>query len=99
MLQIDNHIKKLSALCKTHNVEKLYLFGSAINDNFNKQSDIDFLVSFNNIELTGYFENYITFKTKLKEEFKRKVDLIEVQTLKNPILINSINKTKKLIYG
>ena len=31
--------------------------------------------------------------------FKRDIDLVEEQTLKNPILINSINKNKELIYG
>lgn len=99
MLLIDKKTQILNALCKKHNVEKLYLFGSATNENYNNNSDIDFLVSFNNIELSQYFENYMTFKEKLGKLFKRNIDLVEVQTLKNPILINSINKNKELIYG
>ncbi len=43
--------------------------------------------------------NYITLKEKFEELFGRDVDLVEEQTLKNPILINSINKNKELIYG
>ena len=90
---------KVKELCKKHKVEKLYLFGSATNESFNQKSDIDLLVSFKNIELAHYFMNYITLKEKFEELFGRDVDLVEEQTLKNPILINSINKNKELIYG
>lgn len=90
---------KVKELCKKHQVEKLYLFGSATNESFNQKSDIDLLVSFKKIELAHYFMNYITLKEKFEELFGRDVDLVEEQTLKNPILINSINKNKELIYG
>lgn len=89
----------LNELCESHGVEKLYLFGSATNSNFNSESDVDLLVKFNAIELTNYFTNYLSLKEKLKEIFNRKIDLVEEQTLKNPILIKSINKSKQLIYG
>ncbi len=77
----------------------MYLFGSALNSNFNAKSDIDFLVKFKSIELSQYFENYMNFKESLKKLFGRDVDLLEEQTLKNPILINAINRTKELVYG
>jgi predicted nucleotidyltransferase len=57
------------------------------------------LVKFKAVDLARYFDNYITFKDKLKVLFGREVDLLEEQALKNPILINSINKNKELIYG
>lgn len=82
-----------------YNVEKMYLFGSALNSNFNTKSDIDFLVKFKSIELSKYFDNYMGFKERLEKLFERKVDLVEEQTLRNPVLINSINKSKELIYG
>ncbi|MGF1635872.1 MAG: nucleotidyltransferase family protein [Cyclobacteriaceae bacterium] len=99
MLAVDQHIKELRALCRNHNVEKLYLFGSATLDNFSPESDIDFLVKFKKFDLAKYFENYMIFKESLKILFNREIDLVEEQTLKNPILINSINKSKELIYG
>lgn len=99
MLLINQNMKRIKALCKKHKVEKLYLFGSATNDTFSDKSDIDFLVKFNVSDLSTYFDNYISFKEKLAKLFNRDVDLIEEQTLKNPILINSINKNKELIYG
>lgn len=86
-------------LCKSHSVDKLYLFGSATGDAFNRKSDIDFLVTFKQIDLAKYFANYIDLKKQLKTLFSRDIDLLESQSLKNPILIKSINKSKKLIYG
>jgi predicted nucleotidyltransferase len=99
MQLINNNIEKLKSLCALHNVDKLYLFGSALRSDFTPTSDIDFLVSFKPIELTYYFENYIGFKEKLKALLGRDVDLLEEQALKNPILIQSIDKNKELIYG
>ncbi|MGY5353564.1 nucleotidyltransferase family protein [Wenyingzhuangia sp. IMCC45467] len=96
---IDKNIKRVKTLCKKHKVEKLYLFGSATNETFSENSDIDFLVKFNISDLSLYFDNYISFKEKLGKIFKRNIDLVEEQTLKNPVLINSINKNKELIYG
>jgi predicted nucleotidyltransferase len=96
---VDLNIEDLKKLCATYNVEKMYLFGSALNSNFNKESDIDLLVKFKSIELSSYFDNYMDFKENLEKLFGRDVDLVEEQTLKNPILIKAINKSKELIYG
>lgn len=96
---VDRNIEDLKRLCKIYNVEKMYLFGSALNSNFNKESDVDLLVKFKVIELSKYFDNYMDFKEKLENLFGHEVDLVEEQTLRNPILINSINKSKELIYG
>ncbi len=96
---VDEHIEKFIKLCSAYQVERMYLFGSALNQNFSNKSDIDFLVKFKSMDLSNYFDNYINFKGKLEQLFGRKVDLVEEQTLKNPILINSINKSKELVYG
>jgi predicted nucleotidyltransferase len=96
---IDNNILDFKRLCALHNVEKIYLFGSGLNATFNENSDIDLLVKFKEIELSEYFDNYMNFKHQLESLFGREVDLLEEQTLRNPILIKSINKSKELVYG
>ena len=96
---IESQIENLKDLCDRHHVDKMYLFGSALNSGFNSKSDLDFLVKFKPIDLAIYFENYMDFKENLKILLGREIDLIEEQTLKNPILINSIDKHKELIYG
>lgn len=95
---IEKHIKNLKELCNTHHVDTMYLFGSALNEDFKSTSDIDFLVKFKSMELSNYFENYLNLKENLKRLLGRDIDLLEEQTLKNPILINSINRSKKLVY-
>jgi predicted nucleotidyltransferase len=99
-MQLINQNKEIiETLCITHNVEKLYLFGSATSSSFNEKSDIDFLVKFKPFDLKLYFLNYIDFKNKLKNLLHRDIDLVEEQTLKNPYLIRSIEENKELIYG
>ena len=99
MIPIERNIDDLNKICSTYNVDKMYLFGSALNSDFNDKSDIDFLVKFKSIELSQYFENYSNLKNNLERLFGREVDLLEEQTLKNPVLIKSINQSKELIYG
>lgn len=96
---INQNKEMIKRLCETHNVEKLYLFGSATTTKFNEESDIDFLVKFKSFDLKLYFINYTNFKNKLKNLLKREIDLVEEQTLKNPYLISSIEKNKELVYG
>lgn len=52
---LNINIKELTRLCAIYNVEKMYLFGSALTSNFNKESDVDFLVRFKDIDLSMYF--------------------------------------------
>ncbi|MFE3871865.1 nucleotidyltransferase family protein [Flavobacterium sp. ZS1P70] len=99
MYLINQNKEIIRNLCETHNVEKLYLFGSAATTKFNKDSDIDFLVKFKSFDLKLYFINYIDLKNKLKNLLHREIDLVEEQTLKNPYLISAIEENKELIYG
>ncbi|WP_445159280.1 nucleotidyltransferase family protein [Mesohalobacter salilacus] len=86
-------------LCKKHKVKELYVFGSVVNQNSKSYGDIDFLVEFNHIDPLEYFDNYLKFKHELESLFAKKVDLVEVQTLKNPVLKRSIEKNKIKVYG
>ena len=96
---INQHRRIISSLCKKYKVNELYVFGSLATGSENKQSDIDFLVKFGDVELYNYFDNYMDFKESLEKLFKRNVDLLEIQTLKNPILKRSIDRNKIKIYG
>lgn len=86
-------------LCVKHKVGKLFAFGSVLTQSFTNQSDIDFVVDFKQIELYNYADNYFDLKYSLEKLFKRDVDLLEDQAIKNPYLRQTIDSTKKLIYG
>ena len=96
---IQEHKDEIITLCEKHNVNELFAFGSVLTDAFNKNSDIDLLVKFENVDLYEYFDNYMEFKESLENLLKRTVDLVEIQTLKNPILKRSIDNTKTKVYG
>lgn len=92
-------MKEIETLCKKHKVTRLFVFGSILTDRFNEESDIDFVVDFDRENVTDYFDNYFNLKYALEDLFKRKVDLLEEQTIRNPYLKKSVDQTKTLIYG
>ena len=96
---LANNMDKINSLCKTHNVRSLFAFGSICSDRFNDKSDVDLLVSFNPMDYGDYADTYFTFADKLENLFHRPVDLVTDKSLSNPYFIDSINRTKKLIYG
>lgn len=99
MRLIEENRAKLNLLCEKFHVAKLYLFGSFVKGDFEEDSDIDFLVKFEPFDLYYYFDNYMDLKDSLKELFNKEIDLVEEQSLRNPVLIRSINKYKELVYG
>lgn len=99
MRLIKRYMKEIEALCKKHKVTRLFVFGSILTDRFNEESDIDFVVDFDRENVTDYFDNYFNLKYALEDLFKRKVDLLEEQTIRNPYLKKSVDQTKTLIYG
>jgi predicted nucleotidyltransferase len=96
---IDQHIDELKRLCTNFNVAELYVFGSFAKGDFNDNSDIDFLVRFSGVNPIDYFDNYMDFKADLERLYSREVDLVEIQTVKNPILKKSIDRDKIILYG
>lgn len=77
----------------------MYAFGSVVTGKFNAESDVDLLVRFSEIEFGKYVDNYYDLKFSLEDLFKRKVDLLEEQALKNPYFVENVNQQKQLIYA
>jgi len=101
MLQeiVKNKLSELKNICLMLSVKRLYVFGSVVSDRFNAESDMDFLISFSeNLTVEEYTNNYFTLQYKLRDLFKRNIDLVTERTLSNPYFIESINESKQLIY-
>jgi len=96
---IERNKEKLVALCQVHKVKHLFVFGSVITPQFNKHSDIDFIVDFEDIDLYNYADNYFDLKTSLENLFKREVDLLEDKAIRNPFFRKAVDSSKQLIYG
>lgn len=97
---ITDKIQQIEMLCKKYRVATMYVFGSASTDTFGENSDIDFLISFqNDVSLEEYADNYFDLMFELDKLFDRNVDLVSEKTLSNPYFIRSIEQTKQLIYA
>lgn len=99
MNRLETYRQEIIKLCKTYNVKSLYVFGSILAGSFNKESDIDMIVDFSNIEVEDYADNYFDFKFSLQELLKRPIDLLEEKAIKNPFFWDSINRQRQLFYG
>lgn len=96
---ITDHIDEIARLCRQHGVGLLYAFGSVCTEKFGEQSDIDLLVSFQQMSFGDYADNYFSLANKMEALLGRPVDLITDKSLSNPYFIKSLNRTKTLIYG
>lgn len=96
---INDNMNRIRSLCSSHNVKSLFAFGSVCTNNFNDSSDIDLLISFNPMGFADYADNYFDVADKFEEILNHKIDLVTDKSLSNPFFIDSINKTKIMIYG
>lgn len=96
---IANNLQAIQKLCTLYNVKYLYAFGSVCTDKFNDNSDVDLLISINQSDFGDYADTYFLLADKFEEILNRPVDLITDKSLSNPYFIDSVNKSKVLLYG
>ena len=96
---IEQNSEQIKKVCSKHKVDQMFVFGSVLTKEFNENSDVDFLVKFGKIDLYDYFENLLNLKENLENILQRKIDILEIQAVKNPYLKKSIDNSKLLIYG
>ena len=86
-------------LCRKLGVEKLELFGSGAREEFDPaKSDLDFIVSFFRDHRLGLADRYLELAEGLESLFSRKVDLLTIGSIKNPLFRRNIERSKKLVY-
>ena len=97
---LKENLPLIFSLFKENKVVKAYAFGSAVSNNFNSESDFDFLISFDeSLSPIQKGENWFSIYYSLKKLLRRDVDLLREEDIKNPYLLKSINNNKELIYG
>lgn len=98
MLNIDIYQHEIQQLCRKYGIERFELFGSAVRDDFDVESDVDCLIDF--VEDGGnYFDRYFEFKNKLEALFGRKVDLVVAKAIRNPYFRRGVDQRKKVVYA
>ncbi|MGY6561498.1 MAG: nucleotidyltransferase family protein [Luteibaculaceae bacterium] len=95
---LKDNLTSLNDLCVKYNVKSLHAFGFVCTDNFNENSDIDLLISLKPMESADYADTYFELADNFEDIFKRPVDLVTDKSLGNPYFIESLNKTKTILY-
>ncbi len=96
---IEDNIDLLKEIFKHHHIDKAYLFGSVVSGRMTGDSDIDLLIRFKEYPFEGYAENMWDLEDQLYNVLKRKIDIVPEHNLRNPYFIDSVNKSRVLIYG
>jgi predicted nucleotidyltransferase len=96
---IEQYRTAIQSLCAQHKVKTLYAFGSVLTGQFTVSSDIDFIVEFKPLDVSTYADNYYNLKFALEETFRRPIDLLEEQAIKNPYFRKRIESQRQLVYG
>src|SRR4030043_436561 len=89
---------KIIAFCHKWKVREFSIFGSVLREDFNPESDVDVLVSFEPDAPWSYFE-WADMTDELKEIFGREVDLVEKESLQNPYRRHSILSSRRGLYA
>jgi len=90
----------IAALCERHSVARLYVFGSALRDDFRPdESDIDLLVEFAPLEPYAKAKAYFALLAALKALLGTEVDLVSAGAVKNRYIAREIELTKQMLYA
>lgn len=97
---IDVKREEIAAACQRYGIQRLFVFGSALRDDFRpEESDIDLLVEFGPLDITKRFHVYLEARDAFRKIFRTEVDLVMRGAVKNKVIAGEIDRTKKLIYG
>ena len=99
MTLLGQYASDINRLCVQHKVRRLYAFGSIVSGNLKKDSDIDFIVDFEPLDVNQYADNYFDFKFALEDTFHQPIDLLEEKTIKNPYFKKVVENQRQLIYA
>jgi predicted nucleotidyltransferase len=86
------------SLCEKYRIKELSIFGSSLREDFTENSDIDILVSFRSDSKITLFD-MMELENDFSQLVNREVDIVEKESLKNPIRKNSILSTREIIYA
>jgi uncharacterized protein len=90
--------KKIAEFCKRWSIAEFSVFGSALREDFRPDSDVDVMVSIDSKAHIGLFE-IAEMQIELEKMFKRPVDFVEKEGLRNPYRRSEILSKAKVVYA
>jgi len=74
---IDEKLEEIAAACQRYGIEQLFVFGSALRDDFKPgESDIDLLVEFGPLDIAKRFHVFPDALEAFRKVFQVDVDLV-----------------------
>lgn len=97
---IEEKRQELERVCRNRRVHRIELFGSAARPDFDPvSSDLDFLVTFQELDRNQYADTYFGLLEDLQALFQRPVDLVVASAIHNPYFRQAIESTRTLVYA
>ncbi|MBV6406407.1 MAG: nucleotidyltransferase domain-containing protein [Flavobacteriales bacterium] len=85
-------------LCEAHEVKTLHAFGSSVHGPFSGDSDVDLVVDLKPSDPLTFGRLMLDLWDRLETFFGRRVDLLTLRSLKNPVMREVIERTQVPIY-
>jgi len=96
---IQQNRSAVADACRKFGVRRLEVFGSAVHGGFNAQSsDLDFIANFLPPLHPGVADRFFGLADALERIFSRPVDLLTDAMIRNPVLLEEINRDRTLVY-
>jgi predicted nucleotidyltransferase len=96
---VTDRLDAIAALARKHGVTRLFLFGSGLDDDFDRRrSDLDFLVEFGAKAPSDHANSYFGLLEDLQALLGLPVDLVELGPISNPFFREEIERTRRPLY-
>jgi hypothetical protein len=97
---IEEKRQEIERLCRRYGVCRIELFGSATGPGYDPvRSDLDFLVTFRELEFNQYADAYFGLLEDLQALLQRPVDLVVSSAIQNPYFRQSVESSRTLVYA
>lgn len=99
MDELKRHSDAIAEACRKYGVRKLEVFGSFARGDARPDSDVDLLVDFAPPYFPGFFNRYMGLLETLEEVLGRPIDLVEIDSIKNPYFDAEVNAVRRVVYA
>jgi uncharacterized protein len=97
-IAVDLPGEEIAALAARWKIEELAVFGSVTRDDYDRDSDIDVLVTFAP-DARWTLWDFLDLKEHLEKLLGRPVDLVDKRALRNPYRRQHILSTARVVYA
>lgn len=95
---VSQNLKEIRATCELHGVEALWVFGSAVRDDWEPgRSDIDFVAAFGESD-HSLFGQHMGLIVHLEEILGVIVQVVDARAIQRADFRNEVEHTRELLY-